>query len=79
MRDRAAAERAVVNSIPQGSAADVVKGAMARLARAAKHSLPCCRLVLQIHDELVFQVPLEHQEQVRATRIVNIIDQGGIL
>ena len=64
-RARSAAERAALNSIPQGSAADVVKSAMARFQRRSGATLPSCRLVLQVHDELVFEAPIEAQDAVR--------------
>ena len=54
--ERAKAERQVVNSIVQGSAADVAKEAMlACWAELGRRGLPC-RLVCQIHDELLFEV-----------------------
>ncbi|KAF6252881.1 hypothetical protein COO60DRAFT_1704095 [Scenedesmus sp. NREL 46B-D3] len=65
---QAQAARRAVNTTCQGSAADVVKGAMVVLAgqlRASglgKH----CRLLLQVHDELLFEVARPHLQQVSA-------------
>jgi DNA polymerase-1 len=50
---RALAERLAINSVVQGSAADLIKLAMVNL-RAARPPKPCLML-LQIHDELVFE------------------------
>ena len=54
---RAAAERLAINSTVQGSAADLIKKAMVRLhQRIAAEGRPS-RMLLQIHDELVLEVP----------------------
>jgi DNA polymerase-1 len=54
---RAQAERAAVNTVIQGSAADLIKTAMIRLhARIADEELPL-RMLLQVHDELVCEAP----------------------
>ncbi|KAK9835520.1 hypothetical protein WJX74_002208 [Apatococcus lobatus] len=54
----AAAKRQAVNTVPQGSAADLVKLVMIRLAQQLPERFPNngCRLLLQIHDELLFEV-----------------------
>jgi DNA polymerase-1 len=63
---RAAAERVAINAPIQGSAADLVKLAMVRVqARLQAESL-AARLVLQVHDELVFDVPESEVDAVAA-------------
>ncbi len=63
--NQARAEREAVNTIIQGSAADLVKTAMVNLHAAMKHKTPRARMLLQIHDELVFECPPEEIEILR--------------
>jgi len=50
-------ERTAVNTVIQGSAADLVKQAMIHVDRALKAAKHPARMLLQIHDELVFEAP----------------------
>lgn len=59
---RMGAERAAVNSPIQGTAADIVKKAMVLVDQALKNSLPEARMLLQVHDELVFEVKKEQRD-----------------
>ncbi|MBC5823847.1 MAG: DNA polymerase I [Candidatus Eremiobacteraeota bacterium] len=63
---RAAAERMATNAPLQGSAADLIKLAMVRVAARLKQARIPAHLVLQVHDELIFDVPPEHADRVRA-------------
>jgi DNA polymerase-1 len=56
-RERAYAERSAVNSPLQGTAADVIKVAMVRLDQLLEEREPACRMLLQVHDELLFELP----------------------
>ncbi len=61
---RAAAERMAVNSVIQGTAADLIKKAMVAVdAAIASEELPA-RMILQVHDELVFEVARSHEKRV---------------
>jgi DNA polymerase-1 len=51
------AERAAANTPLQGSAADIVKVAMVRLAKLLEEQFPEAGLLLQVHDELVVEAP----------------------
>jgi len=55
--EKAAAERVAVNTPIQGSAADIVKTAMINLDRALGAAASPARLLLQVHDELIFECP----------------------
>ena len=53
-------ERTAVNTVIQGSAADLIKQAMIQVHGRLKHEHHPGRMLLQIHDELVFEAPQEH-------------------
>jgi DNA polymerase-1 len=56
-RQRNLAERTAINTVIQGSAADLIKLAMIAIHRRLKHEKLAARMLLQIHDELIFEVP----------------------
>jgi len=62
------AERAAINTPIQGTAADLIKMAMIRIAERLRAEHLRTKMLLQVHDELVFEVPQEELE--RATKIV---------
>ena len=62
--DRAAGERIAANTPIQGSAADLCKLAMLQIDRQLPAVAPHARMLLQVHDELVFEVP---EAEVAAT------------
>jgi DNA polymerase-1 len=63
---RAAAERQAINAPIQGTAADILKIAMIELERALREKGFQARMALQVHDEVVLQVPKEELDQVCA-------------
>ena len=84
---RNAAERMAVNTVIQGTAADLIKKAMIAVdARLAESGLGA-RMILQVHDELVFEVPAggldalaelvrEQMENVLSLRVPLLVDVG---
>jgi DNA polymerase-1 len=66
---RARAEREAINSPVQGTAADIIKLAMIRMPAVLRQTGADARMILQVHDELVFECPTEAAPMVvRAAR-----------
>jgi len=62
--ERAFNERAAINAPLQGSAADIIRRAMARMDGALERANLSARMLMQVHDELVFEAP---DEEIEAT------------
>ncbi|HMA49842.1 MAG TPA: DNA polymerase I [Magnetospirillaceae bacterium] len=72
---KAFAERAAINAPIQGGAADIFKRAMVRLPGALAAEKLSARMLLQVHDELVFEVP---EAELEATKkVVKTIMEGA--
>ena len=63
---RQTAERDAINTPIQGSAADLIKVAMVNVERAISAAGLRSKMVLQIHDELVFDAPIEEIDELKA-------------
>jgi DNA polymerase-1 len=63
---RQAAERAAINAPMQGTAADLIKLAMIEVQAWLDREPIGAKLVLQVHDELVLEAPIEHVDSVKA-------------
>ena len=73
---RSLGERLAVNTVIQGTAADIIKLAMVRCHRALADAGLETRLILQIHDELLFEGP--EAEMDAATELVTARDDRGL-
>ena len=63
---RRAAERRAINMPVQGTAADIMKFAMIRVAARMGGDNSPAKLLLQVHDELVLEVPRQHASETAA-------------
>ncbi|MEY8248615.1 MAG: DNA polymerase I [Bermanella sp.] len=63
---RQAAERTAINAPMQGTAADIIKKAMINMHRWIAEEAPDVKMILQVHDELIFEVPVAKLDSVRA-------------
>ena len=67
------AERSAINAPMQGTAADIIKHAMIRVHAWLRHDQPGARMIMQVHDELVFEVTKDAVDAVAAkvTELMN--------
>ena len=65
-RTRSLGERLAVNTVLQGTAADIIKVAMVTVSHELERRGMSSRLVLQVHDELVVEAPVEEVEACRS-------------
>jgi DNA polymerase-1 len=63
---RAGAERAAINAPMQGTAADLIKLAMVAVQQALDAQGKATKVIMQVHDELVFEVPHAEVDWVRS-------------
>ena len=64
-RMREFAERTAINMPVQGSAADLIKVAMININKFLKEGKFRTKMILQVHDELVFEVPKDELEEIK--------------
>jgi DNA polymerase-1 len=72
---RSMAERTAINSPIQGTAADIIKLAMIHIADELKRTKLRTRMVLQVHDELIFEVPEDelHVRSLIVEKMQNVV------
>ena len=74
---RAYAERQAINAPLQGGAADIIKRAMVRLPAALREAGLRSRLLLQVHDELLFEAPEDEADALAAVGEAGDGERGG--
>jgi DNA polymerase-1 len=77
-RQRNLPERIAINSVIQGSAADLIKLAMLRIHRDLPQQPFAARLLLQIHDELLFEVAPQDRQALAAFVAERMVDVGNL-
>ncbi len=75
---RNGAERQAINAPLQGTAADIMKRAMIRMPEALKEAGLKARMILQVHDELLFEVPVAEKEATAAL-VKNVMEGAADL
>jgi len=72
---RSLGERFAVNAPLQGSAADIIKVAMVRIDKQIEEENLQIKMVLQVHDELIFEVP--EREREIAANLINVMMENA--
>jgi len=72
------AERTAINAPMQGTAADIIKRAMIDIQACLNKDYPEIKLILQVHDELVFEIPEDKVEALKS-EIINIMTRAADL
>jgi DNA polymerase I len=74
---RGGAERAAINAPIQGSAADIIRRAMVRVPGALAGKKLSARMLLQVHDELIFEAP-ENEVDATATLVKSVMEKAAL-
>ena len=74
---RAFGERMAINNPIQGSAADLIKLAMIAVSRRLQADLPTTKMILQVHDELIFEAP-EADVDAAKQLAKSVMEQAGV-
>ncbi len=74
---RAGAERAAINAPIQGTAADVIRRAMARMPEALAKKKLKAKMLLQVHDELIFEAPDAEVEKTK-TVVTAVMEKASL-
>ena len=69
---RSSAERNAVNTPVQGSAADIIKISMIKIFNDLNKNSMKTKLILQVHDELIFEAPLDEIDEAKKIIIENM-------
>jgi DNA polymerase-1 len=74
---RGGAERAAINAPIQGTAADIIRRAMIRVPDALTKKKLKAKMLLQVHDELVFEAPDSETENLIAT-VCGVMEKSAL-
>jgi len=74
---RAFNERAAINAPIQGSAADIIRRAMTRMDGALQDANLSAKMLLQVHDELIFEVPEEEVDKT-ITLVKDVMENASM-
>ena len=72
---RQAAERAAINAPLQGSAADIIKKAMIDVDEWIGDDNPNIKMIMQVHDELIFEVKKNFAEEA-LTNVISLMERA---
>jgi len=75
---RGNAERAAINAPIQGGAADIIKLAMTRVPAALEDAKLGARMLLQVHDELIFEVPEAEVDKTKSV-VKDVMENAAVL
>ncbi|MGH7230590.1 MAG: DNA polymerase I [Nitrospiraceae bacterium] len=74
---RSFGERMAINNPIQGSAADLIKVAMIGMSHRLKADLPATKMILQVHDELIFETPEKDLEAAKQL-VRSVMEETGV-
>jgi DNA polymerase-1 len=71
-------KRIAINTPIQGSAADIIKKAMILIDKGLKQRMLKTKMILQIHDELLFEVPINEKQEAIDLILPAMENAGGL-
>ena len=72
------AERTAINAPMQGTAADIIKRAMIQINAWIMEERPKCKMIMQVHDELVFEVEQRHVDEVQSEVMMRMVSAAEL-
>ena len=75
-QERSFAERQSINAPIQGSAADIIKRAMINIFKESGKNEKDVKMILQVHDELVFEIPEDYDEK-NISYLIDLMEESS--